>query len=248
MRFLDKVVVVLGGNSGIGLATAQAFAREGAKLVITGRSEKTLAEAATAIGGDVMALQSDIADLEQLDAVMAATKKAHGKIDVLVVNAGVGNFKPIEQIDEAYWDNMIGINLKGHFFAAQKGLALMSSGSAIVFISSIGHLKGMAGNSVYAASKAGVRALARNIGAEVVDRGIRVNCISPGPIDTPIMTRSNIPAEDLAGFKEMLSQQVPMKRFGTSDEVANAVLFLASSESSYITGVDLIIDGGTVSF
>ena len=248
MRFKDKVVVVIGGNSGIGLASAIEFANEGAKVVISGRNQTTIDAAAKEIGADVLAVKSDVSDLTQLDSLMAQVKEKHGHIDVLFVNAGIGSFKPIAEIDEAYWENMIGINLKGPFFAAQKALPLMLSGGAIIFTSSIGHVKGIPGNSVYAASKAGLRALTRNIGAEVVERGIRVNCMSPGPIETPLFNRSGIPEEALVGLKQSITDSVPMKRFGTAQEVAKTVLFLASEDSSYVTGVDLFVDGGTVSF
>ncbi len=248
MRFHNKVAVVFGGNSGIGLAAAKGFAREGAQVVITGRDEKTLAEAAQEIGGDVLALQSDIADLEQIDKVIAAIKAKHNRIDILSVNAGIGAFKPFETVDEAHWDTMMGINLKGHFFVTQKAVPLMPAGSAIVYTSSIGHLKGLPGNSVYAASKAGLRALAQNIGVELVDRGIRVNCFSPGPIDTPIIHRSSLTAEEVPAFKAAIEKKIPMKRFGTPEEAANAILFLASDDASFIAGIDLIADGGVINF
>jgi NAD(P)-dependent dehydrogenase (short-subunit alcohol dehydrogenase family) len=247
-RFQDRVVLIFGGNSGIGLASAIAFADEGARVVITGRDTNTLADAERTIGRGAVAIQADIADLRATDAVMAHMAKAHGRIDVLFVNAGLGRFVPLEHVTEEQWDHTVGVNLKGPYFAVQKALPLMQPGSSIVLTSSIGHCKGIPGNSVYAASKAGLRALARNFGAELVSRGIRVNCISPGPIDTPIFNRSGIPESEMAGMRENIRNNIPMKRFGTSEEVATAVTFLASSDAAFITGIDLLVDGGAVSF
>jgi NAD(P)-dependent dehydrogenase (short-subunit alcohol dehydrogenase family) len=248
MRFKDKVVVVLGGNSGIGLASAIAFAKEGGKLVITGRNAETLESATEEIGPNTIALQSDISDLKALDNVMSLVRDAHGRIDVLFVNAGVGGFRPVEQVDAEFWEHMIGVNLRGPYFAVQKALPLLKPGSSIVLTSSLGHAKGLPGNSVYAATKAGLRALARNFGAEFVDRGIRVNCFSPGPIDTPIIERSGLTPEQIPVLREKITEDVPMKRFGTPEEAAKAVLFLASDDASYITGIDLFVDGGASSF
>jgi NAD(P)-dependent dehydrogenase (short-subunit alcohol dehydrogenase family) len=247
-RFQGKVVLIVGGNSGIGLASAIAFAREGARVIVTGREPATLHSAQEQIGAGALALQSDVKDLKAGTALIERVRADYGRIDVLFMNAGIGKFVPFEQVTEETWDNMVGINLRGPYFLIQKALPLMGAGSSIVLTSSIGHCKGLPGNSVYAAAKAGLRSLARNLGAELVSRGIRVNCVSPGPIDTPIFTRSGIPEEQLAGMRETMRGQVPMKRFGTSEECARAVLFLASSEASFITGVDLLVDGGVVSF
>jgi NAD(P)-dependent dehydrogenase (short-subunit alcohol dehydrogenase family) len=248
MRFKDKVVLIFGGNSGIGLASANAFAREGARVIITGRDEKTLSEAAQQIGPAALAVRSDITDLAGTRDLVTRVGREYGRIDVLFVNAGIGQFVPVEQVTEATWDRIVGVNLKGPYFAVQAALPLMREGSSIVLTSSIGHVMGLPGNSVYAASKAGLRALARNFGAELVGRGIRVNCLSPGPIDTPIIHRSGVEPEDVPALRDAITANIPMKRFGTSDEVAAAVLFLASNESSFITGIDLYVDGGSVSF
>ena len=248
LRFEGKVVVVVGGNSGIGLASAIAFAQEGARVVVTGRNIATLGSAQEQIGAGAVAIQSDVKDLKAGAALIERVRTDYGHIDVLFVNAGIGKFVPFEQVTEETWDDMTGVNLKGPYFLIQRALPLMGAGSSIVLTSSIGHRKGLPGNSVYAASKAGLRSLARNLGAELVERGIRVNCVCPGPIDTPIFTRSGIPEEQLDGMRELIRAKVPMKRFGTSEECARAVLFLASSEASFITGVDLLVDGGVVSF
>jgi len=248
MRFRDSIVVILGGNSGIGRAAAEAFAREGAQVVITGRDPDTLRDTERAIGPACLAMQADIADLASTDRLMAAVAARYGRIDVLFVNAGTGAFVPVEDVTETFYDRLMAINLKGPYFAVQKSLPLLATGASIVLTSSIGHCKGIAGNSVYAATKAGLRALARNFGIELVDRGIRVNCFSPGPIDTPLLTRGGLDHAALATAREMIRTAVPMKRFGTPEEAAAAVLFLASKESSFVTGIDLIADGGLVSF
>jgi NAD(P)-dependent dehydrogenase (short-subunit alcohol dehydrogenase family) len=248
MRFKDKVVLVIGGNSGIGLAAALEFVKEGARVIVTGREPKTLAAAAAQFGPGSLALQSDISDLSATTALMERVAKDFGRIDVLFVNAGIGAFVPIEQMTEETWERILGINLKGPYFTIQKALPLMSSGASIVLTSSVGHRKGMRGNSAYGASKAGLRSLARNLGAELVGRGIRVNCMSPGPIDTPIITRSQLAPQDIEAMRKKISSDVPMGRMGRSEEAAKAALFLASDDASFITGVELLVDGGLASF
>jgi NAD(P)-dependent dehydrogenase (short-subunit alcohol dehydrogenase family) len=233
MRFKDKVAVVIGGNSGIGLAAAQAFAAEGAKLVITGRDPSTLDSAASQLGPGTLALRADVADLAATDRVMQAVRERHGRIDALLVNAGVGTFAPVREVTELLWDQVHGINLKGCFFAAQKALPLMGRGSAIVFTGSIGSVLALPGNSIYAAAKAGLRAAARILAAELVE--------------TPILRR-NVgmdPAVEHALRQQMIAH-TPMKRMGEANEIAKAVLFLASSDASFITGVDLFVDGGVL--
>ena len=248
MRFKDKIVVVLGGNSGIGLASAIVFAEEGARVVITGRNAATLEQARLAIQGNPIAVQSDISDMAALDALYARIGAELGRIDALFVNAGIGAFVPVEQVTPEFFDNMINVNLRGPYFAVQKALPLLGPGSSVVLTSSIGHAKGLPGNSVYAATKAGLRALARNFGAEFVGRGIRVNCFSPGPIDTPLITRGGLSDDAIESMREMIRNNVPMKRWGTPQEAAKAVLFLASNDASFITGIDMFVDGGAVSF
>jgi len=247
-RFEGKVVVVLGGNSGIGRASALAFADEGASLVVTGRNPETLAETEKLLAGRGRCIQSDIGDLDASRALMADIASREGHIDVLDINAGTGAFRAVEEVDEDFYDEIMRVNLKGPYFAVKNALPLLRSGSSVILTSSMGHCKGIAGNSVYAASKAGLRALTRNFGAEFVKRGIRVNCFSPGPIDTPLITRGDLNAEQIAGYRQMIEEKSPMGRFGTPEEAASAVLFLASSDSSYVTGIDLLVDGGVVSF
>jgi len=248
-RFTNKVVLVIGGNSGIGLASAQAFAREGARVVVTGRDTLTLARAAAAIAGAPLTVTCDVADLRQIDLLMTQIREQLGRIDILFVNAGVGAFIPIEAVTEQDWDRLMAVNLKGVFFTVQKALPLLQQGSAIVLNSSIGWKKGIPTGSVYAASKAGVRALGRNFAAELVGRGIRVNVVSPGPIETPIIGRTaGLSAEMIPELRKQMIANTPMKRMGEPEEVARATLFLASDEASFITGVDLLVDGGAASF
>ena len=243
MRFTAKSVVILGGNSGIGLASAIEFAQEGARVVITGRNETTLAAAAAEIGTGAIAVRADTSNLDDLDRLFAHVKEKIGGIDVLFVNSGIGGTVPLMQMTPVIWDEMQNVNLRGPFFAIQKAVPLMSRGGSIVLTSSIGHLKGLPGNSHYAAAKAGLRSLARNLGAELVDSGIRVNCVSPGPIDTPLLERSN-----MEHMREFIRELNPMKRWAHPREAARTVLFLASDDASFITGADLLVDGGMCNF
>jgi NAD(P)-dependent dehydrogenase (short-subunit alcohol dehydrogenase family) len=248
-RFLGKVAAVIGGNSGIGLATAKAFAAEGARVVITGRDPDTLRSAAREIGHDAVSHRCDIADLRQIEALFARLRADHDRIDVLFVNAGVGAFLPIEAVTEADWDHIQGINLKGVFFTVQHALPLLSKGASIVLTGSIGALKGLPTGSVYAASKAGLRALGRSFAAELVGRGIRVNVVSPGPVETPIIHRTGgLPPEAVPALREQMIANTPMHRMGAPEEVAAAVLFLASDAAAFVTGIDFLVDGGVASF
>jgi NAD(P)-dependent dehydrogenase (short-subunit alcohol dehydrogenase family) len=243
MRFQGKVVLIIGGNSGIGLAAARQFAAEGARLVITGRDPKTLAKAAEETGA--LGVRCDVADLATLDDCMARTREAHGRIDVLFVNAGIGAFAPVREITPALWDEIHAVNLKGCFFAVQKALPLMGRGGSVVVTGSVGSEAAVPGNAVYAASKAGLRAATRILGVELVPEGIRVNMVSPGPTETPLINRNiDMPPEAVDALRRIMINAVPMKRMGEADEVARAVLFLASDEASFINGVDLLVDGG----
>jgi NAD(P)-dependent dehydrogenase (short-subunit alcohol dehydrogenase family) len=243
MRFKDKNIVIWGGNSGIGLAAAIEFRREGGRVFILGRNPETLSSAQREVGPDTKALRADISDLTALDGVYEQVRNSLGGIDVLFVNSGIGGSMPFRQMTIDKWDEMFNVNLRGPYFAVQKALPLMQSGASVVLTSSIGHLHGWPGSSHYAAAKAGIRSLARSIGAELVEEGIRVNCLSPGPIDTPLLVRSGMEA-----LRESVRAANPMKRFGDPAEAARAVLFLASNDASYITGVDLTVDGGVCSF
>jgi NAD(P)-dependent dehydrogenase (short-subunit alcohol dehydrogenase family) len=247
MRFTNKVVVVIGGNSGIGLAAAQGFAAEGARVVITGRDPQTLQVAAEALGEGSLALRSDIARLADLDDLYATVRERCGHIDVLFVNAGIGTFATVREVTPERWDEVHAVNLRGAFFAAQKALPLMGRGGSMVFTGSIGSVLGLPGNAIYASAKAGLRAMARIFATELVGEGIRVNVVSPGPTETPIITRNvGMSADAVDALRATMIANTPMRRMGLPGEIARAVLFLASDEASFITGVDLFVDGGVV--
>jgi NAD(P)-dependent dehydrogenase (short-subunit alcohol dehydrogenase family) len=243
-RFEGKTVVITGGNSGIGLATAKLFKEEGANVVISGRDQKTLDEAVRTIGKGTLAVKADVSNLGDLDRLYAAVAAKFGKIDALFANAGIAKFSPASDSNEKMFDDIFDINVKGLYFTVQKAIPFLNDNAGIVLNSSVVNSRGMVGTSVYSASKAAVRSLARTFAAELVDRGIRVNVVSPGPITTPILGRSGLPQEAIDDFAQNVASRVPMKRFGTGEEVGHAALFLASSEASYITGVDLNVDGG----
>lgn len=247
MRFRDKAVLVIGGNSGIGLAAAKGFSAEGAQVVVTGRDPGTLAEAALSIGNGALALRSDISELDSLDMVIATMRERFGRIDVLFVNAGIGTFAPIPTVTPQLWDQVQAVNLKGCFFAAQKALPLMGKGGSIVFTGSIGSVLAVPGNVVYAAAKAGLRAVTRIFAVELVGQGIRVNMVSPGPTETPLINRNvGMDAGAVSALRQQMIEATPMHRMGEPEEIARAVLFLASDEASFITGVDLFVDGGVI--
>lgn len=237
-----KVAVVTGGNSGIGLATAKEFAREGARVVITGRDAGTLAEAAREIGGGVLALRSDASSLADIDALFEAVGERFGRVDVLFVNAGIAQFAPLEETTEELFDRTMDINFKGAYFTVKKALPLLADGASVVLNTSVVAHIGFPNSSVYSASKAALLSLVRTLSADLAGRGIRVNAVSPGPIETPIFGRSGLPAEAKEGF----SEQVPLKRLGRPEEIAKTVLFLASSDSSFLVGTEIIADGGVI--
>jgi NAD(P)-dependent dehydrogenase (short-subunit alcohol dehydrogenase family) len=243
-RFNGKVALVTGGSSGIGLAVAKAFAREGASVVITGRDEAALKSAAKEIGAGTLAVRADATRMGDLDALMAQVKSRHGKIDALFVNAGVGKFVPFEQVTEAFYDEIMNVNVKGVFFTVHKALPLLGPGSAVVLNASINAQLGMPGTTVYGASKAAVVNMAKTMSADLVPRGIRVNSISPGPIESALLSRVGMTDEQLKQTKDWIRGQVPMKRFGTGDEIAEAVLYLCSPGAAFTTGADLVVDGG----
>jgi len=236
--------VVTGGNSGIGLATAKRFREEGARVAISGRDQKTLDEAVKTIGGDVIAVRGDVSKVADLDKFYKIVGDKFGKIDVLFANAGVAKFAPFADSTESMFDETFDINVKGVFFSIQKALPLLNDGASIIINSSVVNETGIAAASVYSATKAAVRSFARTLTTELVDRGIRVNVVSPGPITTPIFGRMGLPKEALDELARDVQTKVPMKRFGKPEEIASTVLFLATPESSYITGVDINVDGG----
>jgi NAD(P)-dependent dehydrogenase (short-subunit alcohol dehydrogenase family) len=247
-RFEGKVALVTGGNSGIGRAVAERLVGEGARVVVVGRNRETVDATAAALGAAAHGIVADTSKLADLDRVIAATRDfGGGRLDVVFANAGSATFGPLAAMTEEAWDGMFDVNVKGVYFTVQKAVPLMRAGGAIVLNASVAAGKGNPVGSIYGASKAAVRSFGRTIAAELVERGIRVNVVSPGPIETPIFDRMMTP-EQVAELKVAWAARNPMKRFGTTDEVAAAVLFLASNDASYVTGVDLLVDGGVGSF
>jgi NAD(P)-dependent dehydrogenase (short-subunit alcohol dehydrogenase family) len=243
-RLEGKVAVVTGGNSGIGLATAKRFQEEGAKVAISGRSRKTLDEAVKTIGNGVLAVQSDVAKLTEVDKLFSEVSRKLGKIDVLFVNAGIVKFLPLAETSESAYDEQFDINIKGAYFTIQKALPFLNDGASIILNTSVADSTGTAGTSAYSATKAALRSLARTAAAELVARGIRVNAVAPGPIATPIFGRTGLSQEAFDQVSKDIVAKVPMKRFGQPEEVAATVAFLASQDASYITGVEINVDGG----
>jgi NAD(P)-dependent dehydrogenase (short-subunit alcohol dehydrogenase family) len=243
-RLDGKVAVVTGGNSGIGLATAQRLHKEGARVAITGRDPKTLDSAVSAIGSGTVAIQSDVSILSDIDRLFSTVTAQLGKIDVLFANAGVGKFAPYTAAQEALFDELFAINVKGVFFTLQKAIPHLNDGASVILNTSVVSTKGNENMGIYAATKAAVRSLARTAATELQSRGIRVNAVAPGPIATPIFGRSGMTQEQIEGFKAGIAARVPMQRIGRPEEIASAVAFLASDDASYITGIELNVDGG----
>ncbi len=239
-----KVAIVTGGNSGIGLATAQRFVAEGAYVFITGRRQAELDAAVKTIGKNVTAVQGDVAKLADLDKLYDVVKKEKGRVDILFANAGGGEFAPLGSITEEHFDKTFNANVKGLLFSVQKALPLFTDGGSIILNASIVSVKGMANFSVYSATKAAVRSFARTWTIDLKARKIRVNVVSPGPIDTPGVAGLVSTKEELEQLKAGLAGMVPLGRIGTSDEIAKAVVFLASDDSSFVTGIELFVDGG----
>lgn len=244
MKLAGKTAVITGGNSGIGLAAAKLFAQEGAQVAILGRDDKTLAACAQELGDQAVTYQTDVSSVSQIDDAAQQIAAKFGKIDVLFANAGIAEFAPMEAIDEAFFDKTFAINVKGLYFTTQKFAPLLRDQGAVLFTSSVVNEKGWMGTSVYSASKAAVRSLARTLAAELQPRNIRVNAISPGPIDTPIYGRLGMSQEAVQQMADDVLAKTPMHRFGAADEVARVALFLASDDASYITGSEVAVDGG----
>jgi NAD(P)-dependent dehydrogenase (short-subunit alcohol dehydrogenase family) len=239
-----KIALITGGNSGIGLATAKQFVNEGAYVFITGRREPELAGAVKEIGSNVTGVQGDVSSLVDLDRLFAQINREKGRLDVVFANAGGAKFAPLGKITEEHYDSIFNINVKGLLFTVQKALPLMPDGATIILNASIVASKGLPDWSVYSATKAAVRSFARTWTTDLKARRIRVNAVSPGSIDTPGLSELLASAEVGEQRKKMISNSVPLGRFGTPDEIAKAVVFLASDDSSYITGTELFVDGG----
>lgn len=243
-RLEGKVAVITGGNSGIGLASAKRLQEEGARVAIAGRSQKTLEDAVRSIGNGVLALRADVSKLPEIDEIYKAVSKKLGKIDILFVNAGVAKFAPLADTSESLYDENFSTNTKGAFFTIQKALPYLNDGASIILNTSVVDSIGAVNASAYAATKAALRSLARTAAAELVGRGIRVNTVAPGPIETPIFGRTGLPKEAMDEFAKSVIDMVPMKRLGQPEEVAGVVAFLASQDASYMTGVEINVDGG----
>ncbi|MDI1435840.1 MULTISPECIES: SDR family oxidoreductase [Polyangium] len=243
-KLQNKVVLVTGGTTGIGLAAARLFAAEGAKVTVTGSNPQTIEAARKELSGIAEVVASDAGSSADI-AALAARFAAEGKgVDVLFLNAGVAKFGPITSLDEAAFDDSFRINVRGPWLYIKHFAPILRRGGAIVVNSSINNQLGMPGSSVYAASKAAVRSIVRVAAAELAEAGIRVNAVSPGPIETPLHTKLGFPEEARKGFAQGLIAQIPMRRFGTADEVAKAALFLASDDASFMTGEEIVLDGG----
>ncbi len=241
-KLTGKIALVTGGNGGLGLAAAKRFVAEGATVYITGRRQKELDEAVREIGDGVVGIQGDIANLADLDRMFATIRERSGRLDILFANAGIGAFVPLGQITEAHFDNIFGVNVKGTVFTVQKALPLMRDGGAIVINGSMVSVKGMAAFSVYAATKAALRSFARTWSVDLKGRGIRINVVSPGTVITP--GYGALGDAHIDQIKKGVAATTPLGRVGTPEEIASAVVFLASDESSYMTGADLFVDGG----
>jgi NAD(P)-dependent dehydrogenase (short-subunit alcohol dehydrogenase family) len=246
VKLRDKVAVITGGNSGIGLATAREFIANGARVTIFGRNPATLAQAADTLGGHVMAIQGDVRKLADLDRLFVETNKRFGRIDVLVANAGIAKFAPVESLSEELFDELSGILFKGVFFTVQRALPYLRDGASIVLTgASDADKQGRMMTSIYTAAKSAVRALARSLSVELLPRRIRVNVVSPGMTDTPIITREGgMPGMAPEEIAALITKTIPLKRRGRPEEVAKAILFMASDDSSYCLGAELMVEGG----
>lgn len=243
-RFANKTVLVTGGNSGIGLATAIQYAKEGARVVITGRDQATLDLAREQIGAGAIALKNDQGDIKAAGELARVLGEQDITLDAIFLNAGIAKFAPFLDVDEALWDQSFDVNVKGAYFTIQALTPLLNRGAAIVLNGSINAHIGMPSSSVYAATKAALISFAKTLSSELLPLGVRVNVVSPGPITTPLYGRLGMEAAQLDEMAQSIQNQIPLKRFGTPEELATAVLYLSSSESAFIVGTELIVDGG----
>ncbi len=242
----NKVALITGGNSGIGYSTAELFISEGADVIITGRNQEKLDHAVAGLGGNTQSILADASNLADIDKLASEVEKSGKKLDVLFVNAGIALFAPLDAVDEAFFDNQFNTNVKGLFFTVQKLLPFVNDGGSIILNASVAAAQGMENLTVYAATKAAVLSLTRTLSAELLGRKIRVNAVSPGPINTPIFGKTGMTEEQINEAASGILANVPMNRFGEPEEIAKGVLYLASDDSSYVIGHELIIDGGMI--
>jgi NAD(P)-dependent dehydrogenase (short-subunit alcohol dehydrogenase family) len=239
-----KTALITGGTSGIGFATAKLFRDEGARVAVTGRDPERLAQAQEELGADALVIRSDAASLIEIESLIAQVKNKFNQLDVLFLNAAAANPAPLEHVTEAQFDEVMAVNFKGEFFTIQKALPILSGNSSIIVTTSITNQTGAPNFSIYAASKAALRSLVQSLGLALIGRGIRVNAICPGPIETGGFNRMEIPKDVLQAIKTEISGRSPIKRFGTSEEIAKVALFLASDDSAYVVGEEIVVDGG----
>ncbi|KQT26156.1 short-chain dehydrogenase [Chryseobacterium sp. Leaf405] len=243
MKNLDnKVAIVTGGNSGIGLAAAAELSAKGAKVIVTGRNKEALQQAEQEL--NVTGIQADQSDLKSIDNLVEQVSAQFGKIDILFLNAGIAAFAPLDSASENHYDSIMNVNVKGTYFTLQKLLPILNDGASIIFNTSVNAHLAMPNSSVYAASKAAVLSMNKVFAAELASRKIRVNAVSPGPVETPLYGKLGLPSEQVEGLGEILGQKILLKRFAQSAEIAKTVGFLASDDSSFITGTEIIVDGG----
>jgi NAD(P)-dependent dehydrogenase (short-subunit alcohol dehydrogenase family) len=239
-----KTALITGGTSGIGLATASKLVAEGVRVLIVGRNQDTLDQALETLGEGALGIAADVARQEDLERVFTTAERELGALDILFVNAGVARISPVAEVSESFFDQIFGINVKGAYFTIQRALPILRDGASVVLTTSVAAELGMAGMSVYSASKAALRSLARSLSAELVGRGIRVNAVSPGPIETPIFGKMGLPSEAVDEMGGQILSRVPVGRMGQAEEIADAVVFLASPGSTFVVGSELVVDGG----
>lgn len=244
MKLQGKTALITGGTSGIGLATAQLLQQEGARVAVTGRSAENIARAREILGPDALVIESDCCQVAEIERLIETIGTAFRHLDVLVLNAGIASPAPLEAVSEASFDEVVAVNCKGVFFTLQKALPLMGDGGSVIVTTSITNRVAAPIFSVYAACKAAQRSLVSSLALELIPRGIRVNAVSPGPISTPGFHNIGLPPEVTQSIQKQIEGKAPTRRLGTSDEVARAILFLASDESSYVVGEELVVDGG----
>ncbi len=242
----NKVAVVTGGSSGIGLATAQRFIADGAQVVITGRNQGALDAAVAELGDQATGIRGDVANLEDLDRLFAQVQEQFGRVDVLFANAGIAPLVPFEEVTEEHFDSLFNVNVRGLFFTVQKALPLLSEGASVILNASVVAQIGLPNTSIYSATKAAVRSLGRTLAAELSPSGIRVNVVSPGLIETPFWGKVGLSQDEVDAFGAQVVQQTPLGRPGKPEEIAATVAFLASDDASYFTGADLVADGGMI--